>query len=684
MTSIRTNIAAYYAQANLKTAGSGAQLTIGRLSSGQKIIKASDDVAGLSLGTILRSNVNTLKTALGNTQQASSLLQVADGGLKNIGEILQRQKALAVQANSGTLSGSERGFLNQEFQNLVSEIDRLVDNTKFNQVKLLDGSLSKAVSVNFNTLDGGAAAGAGATLQINAAGTAGQYVEVNGVRVYLAANGTAIGDEDAKGKVIIGANATETGARLAAFLNASTDSRINVAKYTAAGGTVSAVNAGGTALANVTFSFGAGTTTATATNTNGLRSNGNDGLSVQRVYAVGDVNGDLLYSLTGGNLTDSSIQSVGIDIDQIEDNADFIGKIGGFTATYTGTANTVVISVKVGDITYTSAAVDAGTATAVDSFNLTGSNGTGAEGGTLTLGFTGAVTTAIDSQGEADDFAARINSALSSVTFLQNRDVTSFVGDDYVYVNGVKTGTLVGTEVDFVSDDFSSFQVEDISVTAPGFGSTDAVIEMTVNGETYRTFSGLGSQIQENSQIILGNVNDSKKTIVITTGTDTIPGGYAWKIDETAEADALETALLNAFGVTSGRSKIEFQTGQTASDKIGVEIESASTTQLYEGKSLDILTAENAIDAGAQIDVAIGIVTSLRADIGALQSRFDYAAANLDTSIQNQDAARALFLDADISDEASKFASFQVLLQASISVLAQANLLPQNLLKLIG
>ena len=147
MVGIISNNAALSAQANLKKASSQSSLSISRLSSGNKIIRASDDVAGLAVGTVLRTNVSTLKTALTSTSQASSLLQIADGGLQNIGEILQRQKALAVQANSGSLSDNERAFLNEEFQNLTLEINRLTDSTNFNGIKLLNGSVSGAAGV---------------------------------------------------------------------------------------------------------------------------------------------------------------------------------------------------------------------------------------------------------------------------------------------------------------------------------------------------------------------------------------------------------------------------------------------------------------------------------------------------------------------------------------------------------
>lgn len=680
--SINTNVSAYYAQQNLKTAGAKAELTIARLSSGNRLIRAADDVAALSIGTILKSNVNTLKTALSNAQQAQSLLQVADGGLKNIGNILGRQKALAVQANSGTLSNAERSFLNQEFQNLTAEISRLVDNTKFNAVALLDGSLSKAVGLtgNVDKVATTTVAAAGSNITLADAGTNGEYIEVNGSKIYFTSE--TIGSDAAKGKVQIGADLTTTAANLAAFLNSAQDARVNVAYYTAAGGVVSAVNRLGDndGAGVVSFSFGQGTFNATANNTGGLADGGVDGLARNRVFATGEVSGTRLRELAP-LFTNATTQTAGIDVSNITDNAAFLGKLNNFTVSYLSGSN-VTFSVKVGEITYTSDSIDVSNATAASTITLTGSNGTGAEGGNLTISL--ASTVSLDSQGEANDLAAEINAALSSVTFLQARDVSSFTGNSLVTVDGVQTATLVGTKVDLIGSDFSNVQIEEVRVTAPGFGSTDAKFEVRINGEWYQSFAGIGSQIEENTSVVLSNVNDKSKTLVITTGTDTVPGGVAWKVDTQGQADALAAALEKAFGVTDGKSKLQFQTGATASDNIGIEIKGANVKSLFDGKNLDILTANNAIAAGEQIDKAIAYVTALRADVGALQSRFDYAQANLDTSIQNQDAARGGFLDANISEEATTFAQAQVLLQASISVLAQANQLPQNLLKLIG
>jgi flagellin len=139
--SIISNIAAFNAQGNIGRASNNASASIARLSSGSRITRASDDVAGLATGTALRTQVTTLRTALANAAQGSSLLQVADGALSQIVDILQRQKAIAVQASSGQLTDTNRSLLNQEFTSLTAEVDRISRSTNFNGVSLLAGGL---------------------------------------------------------------------------------------------------------------------------------------------------------------------------------------------------------------------------------------------------------------------------------------------------------------------------------------------------------------------------------------------------------------------------------------------------------------------------------------------------------------------------------------------------------------
>jgi len=136
---------------------------------------------------------------------------------------------------------------------------------------------------------------------------------------------------------------------------------------------------------------------------------------------------------------------------------------------------------------------------------------------------------------------------------------------------------------------------------------------------------------------------------------------------------------------------VKFQVGTAAADTISVSISGVSTSELYRKEdgtavTMDLVTSDDTdiADMSEAMDTAIKYVTSRRADVGALQSRFNFASSALESSIQNMDAARGQFLDADISEESTAFAKAQVLQQAAISVLAQANQIPQNLLKLIG
>lgn len=108
--------------------------------SGNRINRALQDIAALSVATSLQTETSSLRAAQTNVSQASSFLQVADGGLSNIGGLLDRAASLAVQSQSGALSDSARQALDSEFQSLLSEIDRTASNTSFNGNNLLDGS----------------------------------------------------------------------------------------------------------------------------------------------------------------------------------------------------------------------------------------------------------------------------------------------------------------------------------------------------------------------------------------------------------------------------------------------------------------------------------------------------------------------------------------------------------------
>ncbi|BDW95105.1 flagellin [Thalassospira tepidiphila] len=156
---IISNYAANVAHRNLSASDEMATRSLSKLSSGTRVVSARDDAASMAIGARLNATTQALKTATVNVGQANSMLQIADGGMATIDDILVRMKTLAVQASSGNLSDTERGFLNDEFTELRDEIDRIASSTNFNGIQLLgDGG---DVAINFGDL---ATGGSGAAL----------------------------------------------------------------------------------------------------------------------------------------------------------------------------------------------------------------------------------------------------------------------------------------------------------------------------------------------------------------------------------------------------------------------------------------------------------------------------------------------------------------------------------------
>ncbi len=150
---IISNYAANVAHRNLAASDEMATRSLSKLSSGTRVVSARDDAASMAIGARLNATTQALKTATVNVGQANSMLQIADGGMATIDDILVRMKTLAVQSSSGNLSDTERGFLNDEFTQLRDEIDRISSSTNFNGIQLLgDGG---DVALNYTDLEAG-------------------------------------------------------------------------------------------------------------------------------------------------------------------------------------------------------------------------------------------------------------------------------------------------------------------------------------------------------------------------------------------------------------------------------------------------------------------------------------------------------------------------------------------------
>ena len=145
--SMLTNVSSLGAQRNLAKTSNAVARNISRLSSGMRINKSADDAAGLAITSKMTAHIRGLGQAERNANDAVSLIQTAEGGLNEINGLLTRMRELAVQSSTGgTLVASDRSALNQEFEALESEIDRIVNVTKYNGQSLLNGALSGGVT----------------------------------------------------------------------------------------------------------------------------------------------------------------------------------------------------------------------------------------------------------------------------------------------------------------------------------------------------------------------------------------------------------------------------------------------------------------------------------------------------------------------------------------------------------
>jgi flagellin len=171
---VNTNIAAMNAYRNLSSSNDAMTQSLQRLSSGYRINSASDDAAGLAISEGLQSQIGGLTQAVQNTQDATSVVQTAEGALNESTSILQRMRDLSVQAsNSGSLNSTATSSIQKEVVQLKQELDRISNTTTFNGTKLLDGSYSGSFQVGAN---------AGQTINV-AIGSTGHGMDSSGLGV---------------------------------------------------------------------------------------------------------------------------------------------------------------------------------------------------------------------------------------------------------------------------------------------------------------------------------------------------------------------------------------------------------------------------------------------------------------------------------------------------------------------
>ena len=733
-----------------------------RLASGSRITRASDDVASFSIATRLQSQLSGLKQASSNLTQGTSLLQVAEGGLTQIGEILDLMKSLAVQSNSSSITSTDRTYLQQQFAAYLEEIDRIAENTSFNSINLLDGTLSGESKAETTTT---AATRASGSLTFSANPTAGQTIVLNGVTLTANTDFT------------VGGSTQATIDNIVTALNSSTNAALSNMTYARSGSSVLTITAksGGTIgnqfiinKASSTTSFTVSGASTQVANVYTLSGGLNDGLNTNSVKATGDIGDSLVtaqsqiaasvtlaitgsvsdgeflrmddgnggyinftfrnsaststeiqigatteetlqniidtlsqysgsdnygvrqldYQIDGnsliisnrtvGNPTDlsgsvldiaetmtngalsastfSSGATTGINVGGVN-NGDFIGDITGFSATY-NSADNISLSLTVGSHTYTATISDT-TPVAATTVRFKSTSG-----GYFDVKIAAGGAT-VSNQSTADSFAERLNSAFSGLTFYQERLMSNFSA----------TGDFVGATSKFQLGSFTDVRIDSIAVSAPN--STDATIDITVNGEIFRASSGIGGTFGAYETLKFVNVNNANEYISLTNG-DTV---HDFSTDD--DAADFQTALRTAFGLSTAGSGVDFQVGVDAADTVNVVVNDARTDKLFSGNTPSIATQTNAASAQTAIDTAKTAVLTTLSKVGAYQQRFEFAARTIDAIAEGVTSAKSNLIDTDIPSESTIFAQATLKLNAGIAVIAQTRNLQSSLVGLL-
>ncbi len=733
-----------------------------KLSSGNRLSHASDDVAAFSIAARMQSQLTTLKQASSNAAQGDSLLQVAEGGLQQILDILDTMDALATQSNSSSIAAADRTYLQAQFASYLDEIDRIASTTSFNNIKLLNGNLSGAAEPTTTTT---ASTKASATLAFTTNATAGQTVVLNGVTltegVDFAAGGTTAltvealkdalnsstntalskatytrsGDSliitaDSGGKlgekfIVDKATSTTvftvTGAPTQTTniytLDGAVDNGLGVGSTIATGtigdtlvntqsqskGSVT-LNLASNALANetiniddgngslLTFTFKATASSSTeitigatveetlqntveaisqysdtsnyVTSQLDFRING-DNLIISNKTAgnVADFTGavpDITETLTGGSLSAATITggtNTGVNTNGVN-NAEFIGSIGGFAATYVG-ADSLTASITIGSSTYSAAITDT-TPTSNSTVRFTSTSG-----GYFDVQLAANEGATVSNQTTADSYAARLNSAFAGLTFYQNRPVSNFVA----------TGTFVGGSATLQLSDFTENRIDSIAVTAPV--SDDASIDITINGEIFRASSGIGGTLGAYETLKFTSLTDANNVLTLNNGST------AQDFSDTAAAANFEEDLRTAFGLDETGTGVTFQVGTDTTDTVNVVVNNSSTDQLFNGSTPSISTQDNAADAQDLIDTARSSVLANLANVGALQARFQSAQAVNQKVTEGLTSAHSLLADTDVAEESTNYATQALKVNSGIAIIAQTRKLQSSLLQIL-
>ena len=705
---INTNVASLNAQRNLNRSQNELGVSLQRLSSGLRINSAKDDAAGLAISERFTTQIRGLNQAVRNANDAISLSQTAEGALGEYGNILQRVRELSLQSANSTNSSSDRAALNSEVQQQLSELNRIATQTQFNGQNVLDGSFTGAqfqVGANANqtisvTIGNASTDALGAFQFTNTAspvsGTAlaSGDLTINGVNVGTSTDGSADAIVSAINAVSNQTNVDATATSSITATNAPTgrqsltsgDLVINGVNIGAVAGQYDLAAQGAsiaTAINNVTATTGV---TATANSVSGaLTLSSSVGETIAITTNNGDAGGSAIENATGLEVTTNGNTAV--------TNLALAGTKATNAITFEAAA-----TISDGD-TFT---IGSGTAATTFEFIDAGTTGALNGGNTVIAGYSGSdaalrtqVTAAINdaTNGAVDNVAVdsggttvvNLTADAFGVQTVANESVstangvgTAVASDSVTLGTGIVEGATIiadGTTYTFIRGADSG---DSISLAAASINDVATSLRAAINVDEVANTSDITATGATNNVILTSAIfGTDGNAVVDATGTSV--GAGVTETVTTAGTDGTFNASTT-YGLISLSSSEAYSVAGNNPGNAGLSTASSTLSSI---NTIDISSVTGANTAITLIDGALDQVNSIRGDLGAVQNRFESTIANLSTTSENLSSARSRIRDADFAAETAALTRLQILQQAGISILSQANSLPQLALSLL-
>ncbi len=637
-----------------------------RLSSGKRVNKASDDVGYIGTISRLNAQIGSISQALLNGGQAKVLTQTAESGLSSINNLLSRIRELAVEASGTTLTTADRTTLQVEVDAYLAEIDSITLATKYNDIKLLDGSSSK-VSFNIgedenSKLDidlvdsDSTALGLSATSGVKEF-TSGRVTSFN-YSSNLAANDILINGENA----------------LAATLTSDLTSGNNTASALA-----TAINANSGSHGAVASAFNKLTSTAISS------------LSMSNTFTINSNTISVQTSLT--NL-----------VTEINQEA------SGVTATLNSDEKTITLSNTTGNdiVIAGNAPTDAGftSGTYLGYLKLVNNDDSFVkiEANTKANGYS-------SNQGNIDDLARFGFNEIDSSTQISSDMVSSnsLTESHDIKINDVAVGSSTSSSAAAKAVSINAIS-SSTNVTATGYNlvtldlnhteASSAASNISINGNTIN-FSSATSAANtitavNNASIgdIVASVNtDGDVELSSSSGADikiTHAGSAGVFIEGHTDVTGATISTAGSGSTVTFKGQIRLTHSSTDTIKIsgddvaeiGMQAQ-ASTSSPSAGSTISMSSSTNATAALTSIDTAIDNIANTRGKFGSAENRIDHRISNLTSLNINTSSRLSKIEDADFALESAKLAKAQIISKAATSMLAQANANGDIFLKLV-